>query len=1143
MYGRYESSPTVIDCIFVGNSAGSRGGAMLNYSPASDVPTVSDCVFERNSADSGGAIFNPDLLLNCRFVENTAQNGGAVFGGKVMIGCTLLGNTADNGGAIYSWLFEPKLTNCLLSGNTALSQGGALYTYLASPELINCTITGNVADQGGGLISNEASEKLTNCILWDNRDNSGSDEYAQFYSGVNSWPTFNHNCVQGWTGLLGRSGGLGNFGDDPLFVDIDGPDDVFGTLDDNPRLNFASPCVDTGLNSALPPDTYDLDSDGDLLETLPFDLDQSPRIFIETVDRGAYEWIGQRFVFEHASVTVPEGGVATNSVSLAFDPLGPVSVTVNPIAGDPDIFVVSGAALSFDSSNFWVPQIVTLAADEDINLTNDVATIGVTASTVRALDFTAVESDNEPVPSVILVDQGAAAGLNIGTGWGDAFLELADALALSADRPGVSEIWIAAGTYTPAPPGGDRVSTFRLVNGVSIYGGFAGSEGFRDERIPGENETILSGDIGGDDGPDFSNVSENSYHVVIATDIDDSTILDALTISGGNADGIGFPEGANTSRGGGLYANDSSPILTRILFVRNRVVGKGGGMYTEGGSPSLSNCRFERNLGFGGYAVGGGLSTYDGNPTIIACTFADNASGSGGAMYCGARGSPALFNCRFVGNTARGVGGGIFNYAPLMLRNCVFSGNSADSSGGGIFDSSTEEVSLINCTLAGNSATQRGGGIWVDSGSRPRLVNCILWENSDSNGTVETSQIDYNTNSPTTIPTVNYSCVDGGWTGAGGQGNISINPLFVDAFGPDGVAGTLDDDLRIAKSSPAIDAGDTTALPADTADLDGDGDTSEPLPLDLAGNPRVVDDLQTPDSGVPGLLGVVDMGAYEFLVDCNENGRSDDQDLATGTSLDCTENLVPDECDIASGASLDTDGNGIPDECECFVASVALESAVGAKNRFLSFSTGDAGRLQAVRVTLSTLPMPYDLWNDARLWVGPPQQVSEAGASVPPVPEFPNMTAATLQCQPFYADWSKLGLVHVFHEGIVPDGTYSIQVLDNTCLPSIESRFSEPLHVVTPIWGDTVLDLSQTPPLPPNGPPVDIVDALAVLGAFSSAPGAITKARADLEPACVDLKINVTDVLSSLAGFVGLDYPFTPTAGDPCNSTCPNVLP
>ena len=84
------------------------------------------------------------------------------------------------------------------------------------------------------------------------------------------------------------------------------------------------------------------------------------------------------------------------------------------------------------------------------------------------------------------------------------------------------------------------------------------------------------------------------------------------------------------------------------------------------------------------------------------------------------------------------------------------------------------------------------------------------------------------------------------------------------------------------------------------------------------------------------------------------------------------------------------------------------------------------------------------------------------------------------------------------------------------------------------------MDLSASPP-PPNGAPADVVDALGVLGAFATEPGAIIRARADLEPGCLDLTINVTDVLSSLAGFMGLDYPFTPTASDPCDSSCASV--
>ena len=45
---------------------------------------------------------------------------------------------------------------------------------------------------------------------------------------------------------------------------------------------------------------------------------------------------------------------------------------------------------------------------------------------------------------------------------------------------------------------------------------------------------------------------------------------------------------------------------------------------------------------------------------------------------------------------------------------------------------------------------------------------------------------------------------------------------------------------------------------------------------------------------------------------------------------------------------------------------------------------------------------------------------------------------------------------------------------------------------------------------------------------------AILKARADLEPADLDLLINVTDVLNGVNAFVGLVYPASPSTNNPC---------
>ena len=80
------------------------------------------------------------------------------------------------------------------------------------------------------------------------------------------------------------------------------------------------------------------------------------------------------------------------------------------------------------------------------------------------------------------------------------------------------------------------------------------------------------------------------------------------------------------------------------------------------------------------------------------------------------------------------------------------------------------------------------------------------------------------------------------------------------------------------------------------------------------------------------------------------------------------------------------------------------------------------------------------------------------------------------------------------------------------------------------------------PPGPPDGV-VSISDVFGVILAFQSAPGAPRKARADLEPNCSDILINITDALQALNGFNGLMYQFLPKTPDLCLSPCVNPLP
>jgi len=287
--------------------------------------------------------------------------------------------------------------------------------------------------------------------------------------------------------------------------------------------------------------------------------------------------------------------------------------------GTYDLLDIS-AGTSFDCNENWVPDECDIADgsswDDDLN---------------------GVPDECEVTRYYVKAD---ATGTGHGTSWTDAYTSLKPALD-SAAQPcsPVTEVWVAEGTYTP---GVTRAATFTLGSGVAVYGGFTGVETDVSQRDPVRHVTILSGDLNGDDGPGFTNISDNSHHVVTASGTDATALLDGFVIRGGN------PTGATTINGGGIL-NVGGHAIFRNCRILNNSGNQGSGMYnTTSAGPTLINCAFSGNSA----AVGTLAAVSSSTLTIIHGTLAGNTALVGAGLFlAGSTSVATATSCVLWGNT------------------------------------------------------------------------------------------------------------------------------------------------------------------------------------------------------------------------------------------------------------------------------------------------------------------------------------------------------------------------------------------------------------------------------------------------------------------------------------------------------------
>lgn len=264
-----------------------------------------------------------------------------------------------------------------------------------------------------------------------------------------------------------------------------------------------------------------------------------------------------------------------------------------------------------------------------------------------------------------------------GSDWSNS-LTLNAALARSVAG---DEIWTLQGTYLLEATAG-RTASFTIPAGVSLYGGFAGSEAATNQRTSG-NYSVLSGEMGAQ-----GDISDNAYSVVtMLSDDGNVSTLNGFTIRDGSA--RNFQEGlAKSSAGGGLYIMKGSKLSTHqisnCLFTNNKAH-NGGAVLVDSGRPSFIDCEFKRNSAdFNGGAVYNKGIASIASPIFRDCTFQENSSNSGAGMTNnGSNGSasPLILNCAFVDNTSLMNGAAIYNITndngetEPVLEGCSFIGN------------------------------------------------------------------------------------------------------------------------------------------------------------------------------------------------------------------------------------------------------------------------------------------------------------------------------------------------------------------------------------------------------------------------------------------------------------------------------------
>lgn len=365
--------------------------------------------------------------------------------------------------------------------------------------------------------------------------------------------------------------------------------------------------------------------------------------------------------------------------------------------------------------------------------------------------------------------------------------------------PANGEVWVAGGTYT---------ENVTLINGVSLYGGFAGTENWRWDRVPGTNTSRVVLKVDGRvitipagsanvtvDGLSLarvespSGITPNGGCVAI---FGPNASLTNNTISNGyTTAAVALPNGT------GVYVAATGAVVSGNQITGNFAsAGDGGGVFVDGGSAVISGNVLSSNLATEGYkGYGGGLAARNANITIANNVITLNQAFGAGDGYC------TDGSCNATAGEAHGGGVSLVGCTGRVADNLITGNSSAGTA-----------------LSPGATALGRSGGLYVKDGPGLVLVNNTIADNTATGTTADSPEYEV---AGTGVPTAANNIVS--------HLGDAVDPAFLDR---------ANGDYQLDSASPYIDAGDDSAvLPGET---------------DVEGSPRK-----------RGLH--VDAGAYEYI--------------------------------------------------------------------------------------------------------------------------------------------------------------------------------------------------------------------------------------------------------------------------------------